>query len=87
MDEIRPAHEDLSRLPARELEALIAGLCAPYGKVVRISIHPGEAHSGVRTFALVDMFDEHAAQKLANAFNRPRMGNAVILLVPTETAT
>jgi hypothetical protein len=74
-----PEQDELSSLSKSDLESLIARICSPHGTVVRVVIHPASTHPKVRAFALVDMSDVTGAKRLAIAFNRPRIGVAVLL--------
>jgi len=80
-----PITPDLSALCDKELESLVARVCSPYGTVVKVAVHGAHANPGVRPFALVDMSEVSEAERLAAAFNRPRMGSAVLLLLGPRT--
>jgi prophage tail gpP-like protein len=76
---------DLSALSDKDLEGLVARVCSPYGKVVRVAVHAAHTNPSVRAFALVDMSAVNEAERLAAAFKRPRMGSAVLLLLEPRT--
>jgi hypothetical protein len=72
---------DLAGLSTEEQQGVIARLCSAHGTVVRVVVHRTKVHSSLQAFALVDMSDVAGADNLASAFSRPRIGNAVILLL------
>ena len=80
-----PIAPDLSALSDKDLERAVAGVCSPYGTVVRVAVHTVRTNPGMRPFALVDMSAVNEAERLAAAFRRPRMGSAVLLLLEPRT--
>jgi hypothetical protein len=78
--------EDVCDLSVKDLAHAVTGMCSAYGTVIKVMIHISHAHLNVRAFALVDMSEDAEAERLAVAFNRSRMGSAVLLLLPPRPA-
>jgi hypothetical protein len=79
--------QDMRNLSVQDLERAVTGMCSAYGTVIRVIIHISQAHLNVRAFALVDMSEDVEAERLAVAFNRSRMGSAVLLLLQPRPAS
>ena len=78
---------DLFDLSTEDLESVVTRVCSAYGTVVKVAVHLSRAHLNVRAFALVDMSEPTEAERLAIAFNRRRVGNAVVLLLQPRPAS
>jgi len=73
-------------MSTKDKESAVTRMCSAYGTVIRVVVHLSHAHQGVRAFALVDMSEAEEAERLAVAFNRRRMGTAVLLLLAPQPA-
>ena len=78
---------DLNNLSASDLESAVTRMCSAYGTVVKVVAHLSHAHHSVIAFALVDMSLPEEAELLAVAYNRHRMGSAVLLLLQPRSAS
>lgn len=78
---------DLNDLSASELESAVTRMCSAYGTVVKVMAHLSHAHRSTIAFALVDMSLPEEAERLAVAYNRHRMGTAVLLLLQPRSAS
>lgn len=78
--------DDLNSLSASDLEGVVTRACSVYGTVLKVVVHLSHAHLNARAFALVDMSLPEEAERLAAAFNRHRMGAAVLLLLQPRPA-
>lgn len=78
---------DLNNLSASDLESAVTRMCSAYGTVVKVMAHLSHAHQSVIAFALVDMSLPEEAERLALAYNRTRMGTAVLLLLQPRSAS
>ena len=79
--------DDLNDLSAGDIECAVTRVCSTYGTVVKVMVHLSLAHMPSRAFALVDMSLPEEAERLAVAFNRHTMGNAVLLLLRPRPAS
>ena len=77
---------DLNDLSTSDLESAVAQVCSVYGTVVKVMAHRSHAHLSVIAFALVDMSLPEEAERLAVAYNRHRVGTAVLLLLQPRSA-
>lgn len=78
---------DLFDLSTKDLESVVTRVCSAYGTVVKVAVHHSHAHLNVCAFALVDMSGPREAERLAIAFNRQRVGSAVVLLLQPRPAS
>src|SRR5688572_16590432 len=79
--------DDLNALSSGDIERVVVRVCSAYGTVMKVALHRSNAHQSVRAFALVDMSCPEEAERLAVAFNRQRMGPAVLLLLKPQSAS
>ena len=77
---------ELFDVSTQDLESVVARVCSAYGTVVKVAVHLSHGHQNVRAFALVDMAEPAQAERLAIAFNRRRVGSAVVLLLQPRPA-
>jgi hypothetical protein len=71
---------DLASLSERELEDAVVKYCSSCGNVRKLRFYPA-AGTLARPFALVDMETAEQAERLAAAFGRLAMGNAVVIVL------